>query len=43
MGVAETIRAPQDQSVEDAIRRADQALYTAKAKGNNQTATYPMK
>ncbi|MBI5298144.1 MAG: PAS domain S-box protein [Chloroflexi bacterium] len=42
VGVAEMIHTPQDQSVEAAIRRADQALYAAKARGGNQTVTYPM-
>ena len=40
LGVAEVSLSPQDASVEDAIRRADQALYAAKAKGNNCTVIH---
>lgn len=40
LGVAEVSHSPQDASVEDAIRRADQALYTAKARGNNCTVIF---
>lgn len=40
LGVAEVNLSPQDASVEDAIRRADQALYAAKAKGNNCTVIH---
>ncbi len=42
VGVAEMVHTPRDQSVEDAIRRADQALYAAKARGGNQTVTHPI-
>ena len=37
LGVAEIRHSPPDGLVEDVIRRADQALYTAKAQGNNRT------
>lgn len=40
LGVAEVCLSPQDASVEDVIRRADQALYAAKAKGNNCTVIH---
>ena len=40
IGVAETIHSPQDESVEDAIRRADKALYMAKQKGRNTTVIF---
>ncbi len=40
IGVAETVHAPQDQLVEDIIRRADKALYLAKQKGRNNTVIF---
>jgi diguanylate cyclase (GGDEF)-like protein/PAS domain S-box-containing protein len=40
MGVSEIIFDPQDQSIEDIIRRADQALYKAKQRGRNHTVIY---
>jgi diguanylate cyclase (GGDEF)-like protein/PAS domain S-box-containing protein len=40
IGVAETVHAPQDASVEDVIRRADQALYVSKKMGRNNTVIY---
>jgi diguanylate cyclase (GGDEF)-like protein len=35
IGIAETIHAPQDESVENVIRRADEAMYAAKQAGRN--------
>lgn len=40
MGVAELSFDPQDQSIEDMIRRADQALYQAKQQGRNRAVIY---
>ncbi len=40
LGVAETIHTPHDASVEDAIRRADKALYAAKQMGRNNTSIF---
>jgi diguanylate cyclase (GGDEF)-like protein/PAS domain S-box-containing protein len=40
IGVAETVHMPQDKSVEDVIRRADQALYVSKQKGRNTTVIF---
>jgi diguanylate cyclase (GGDEF)-like protein/PAS domain S-box-containing protein len=40
IGVAETLHSPQDKSVEDVIRRADQVMYTAKQAGRNRTAIF---
>ncbi|MFZ5878151.1 MAG: diguanylate cyclase [Chloroflexota bacterium] len=42
LGVAEMTHTPPDPFVEDAIRRADQALYAAKARGHNQSVIYPL-
>jgi diguanylate cyclase (GGDEF)-like protein len=36
IGIAETIHAPQDESVETVIRRADEAMYAAKQAGRNR-------
>jgi diguanylate cyclase (GGDEF)-like protein len=35
IGIAETIHEPQDESVENVIRRADEAMYAAKKAGRN--------
>jgi diguanylate cyclase (GGDEF)-like protein/PAS domain S-box-containing protein len=40
IGVAETVHTPHDASIEDAIRRADKALYMAKQKGRNNTVIF---
>jgi PleD family two-component response regulator len=40
IGIAETIQAPQAESVDDLIRRADEAMYTAKRAGRNCTEIF---
>ncbi len=40
IGIAETIHAPQDESVENVIRRADEAMYAAKQAGRNRTVIF---
>jgi len=40
IGIAEMLQEPQDRSVEDVIRRADQALYQVKNTGRNHTTIY---
>jgi len=43
IGVAEIDLTPQDQSIENVIHRADQALYEAKQSGRNHTIIYNKK
>jgi diguanylate cyclase (GGDEF)-like protein/PAS domain S-box-containing protein len=40
IGIAEMCLVPRDVSVEDAIRRADEAMYAAKQAGRNRTMIY---
>ena len=40
VGIAETSHEPADESVEAVIKRADKAMYAAKAAGRNQTRLY---
>jgi diguanylate cyclase (GGDEF)-like protein/PAS domain S-box-containing protein len=40
IGVAEMIHAPRDASIEDVIRRADEAMYAAKQAGRNRITMY---
>jgi diguanylate cyclase (GGDEF)-like protein len=40
IGIAEIIHAPQDESVDELIHRADEAMYTAKQAGRNRTAIF---
>jgi PleD family two-component response regulator len=40
IGITETIHAPQDESVESVIRRADEALYAAKQASRNRTVIF---
>lgn len=41
IGVADLRTSPADDSVEQVVQRADQALYTAKQSGRNQVAVFP--
>jgi len=43
IGIAETILKPQDESVDKAIRRADEAMYVAKQAGRNRTVIFDPK
>jgi diguanylate cyclase (GGDEF)-like protein/PAS domain S-box-containing protein len=43
IGIAETIHAPQDESVENVIRRADEAMYAAKQAGRNRAVIFDAK
>jgi diguanylate cyclase (GGDEF)-like protein len=40
IGVSEILHSPQDESVEDIIRRADKAMYKVKQSGGNHTLIY---
>ena len=40
IGISETILKPQDESVENVIRRADEAMYAAKQAGRNRTVIF---
>ena len=40
IGIAEILHAPQDESVENVIRRADEAMYAAKQAGRNRTVIF---
>jgi diguanylate cyclase (GGDEF)-like protein/PAS domain S-box-containing protein len=43
IGIAETIHTPQDESVENVIRRADEAMYAAKQAGRNRAVIFDAK
>ena len=43
IGIAETIHSPQDESVENVIRRADEAMYAAKQAGRNRAVIFEVK
>ncbi|MDO9303517.1 MAG: diguanylate cyclase [Anaerolineales bacterium] len=43
LGIAETIHAPQDESIENVIRRADEAMYAAKQAGRNRAVIFDAK
>jgi GGDEF domain-containing protein len=40
IGIAETIHSPQDESVENIIHRADEAMYAAKKAGRNRSVIF---
>jgi len=40
IGIAETLHSPRDESVENIIRRADEAMYAAKKAGRNRTVIF---
>ena len=40
IGIAETILTPQDESVENVVHRADEAMYAAKQAGRNRTVIF---
>jgi diguanylate cyclase (GGDEF)-like protein len=40
VGIAEMIHAPQDESMENIIHRADEAMYAAKKAGRNHTVIF---
>jgi diguanylate cyclase (GGDEF)-like protein/PAS domain S-box-containing protein len=43
IGISEIILKPQDESVEDVIRRADEAMYASKRAGRNRTVIFDPK
>jgi diguanylate cyclase (GGDEF)-like protein/PAS domain S-box-containing protein len=43
IGIAETVHEPQDETVENVIRRADEAMYAAKQAGRNRAVIFDAK